>query len=353
VRHATFRIALPLAVVVLVLVAFLARDTGDGSTGTASGTGAEPAELTAHAGEPAPDVGPTSTVFSTTLAPLLAVPAAPVTSTTTTSVAAARTAGAQVAATAASLRGKVVFLRQRAGEVRIFWMNPDGTGQTFLADAPGAQNLRWSPDGTRLAYDDGRNVHIFNVDGSGTTRIPIEATQPSWSPDGTQLAVVRIEPYANIYVINLDGTNLRLVVKDGSGPAWSPDGRRIAFSRYDPQGNSIYTVTPDGNNLTRVSSLEGHADSPAWSIDGSALAFRHNTDLSVIGADGNGGRPIVFPPGSPEGPSWFPDGSGVAFTLYRGDDDCSIMAVNRDGSGYRQLTSSPTCDRDPAVNQKR
>jgi Tol biopolymer transport system component len=97
----------------------------------------------------------------------------------------------------------------------IYVMNPDGSGERRLTNAPGHDSGPvWSPDGRKLAFlrfPQGEGPHpgdivVVNVDGSGehrVTRLSGAAPDPAWSPDGRTIA------YAGnygIYLINVDGT---------------------------------------------------------------------------------------------------------------------------------------------------
>ena len=45
-------------------------------------------------------------------------------------------------------------------------------------------------------------------------------------------------------------------------PAWSPDGQLIVFSRLADGGSALYTMRPDGSQLTKITSSATAADPP-------------------------------------------------------------------------------------------
>jgi dipeptidyl aminopeptidase/acylaminoacyl peptidase len=95
--------------------------------------------------------------------------------------------------------GKIAFETNRDGNLEIYSMNPDGSGQTNLTNDPAEDtDPVWSPDGTRIAFvkasEGHRNIYVMNADGSGQTNLtpgPVttgqanEGTNPTWSPDGS------------------------------------------------------------------------------------------------------------------------------------------------------------------------
>ena len=91
--------------------------------------------------------------------------------------------------------------------------------------------VRFSPDGARLLFADGRlsergALWTVNPDGSGLHLVWDDGTRfgshPSWSPDGSQI-IFSLNDIADDYehrpnalaVIDADGTNLREIVRDG------------------------------------------------------------------------------------------------------------------------------------------
>jgi Tol biopolymer transport system component len=264
--------------------------------------------------------------------------------------------------------GKIAFIRSTGpGAPPAIWvMNDDGSGQVKVAETTQGSSPAWSPDGTRLAFQDVGGIYTINADGTGETRLAGTSNDegwPAWSPDGTKLAF-RSLTAGGIVVANVDGTGRRTVTKgDGASPAWSPDGRRIAYSKL----GHIYVVNVDGTAEKRLATTDGFEDSPTWSPDGRQIAFRSKSTISVVELDGGRARALASPGGTglvnPEGkganklaisrgdpstPQWSPDGTKIVFAVYQSGEACSIWVMSADGGVQTQITDNQTCDRDPA-----
>ena len=163
-------------------------------------------------------------------------------------------------------------------------------------------------DGERIAYDFEGDIWSAGADGSNPvnlTNTP-ESTEgrPNWSPDGQRITYHRSEAlaagYPDVYVINDDGSGATNLTPDSEGwpdgePAWSPDGSKIVFRSYRTGNGDLYTISPDGTELVRLT--EGNLDTnPRWSPDGQRIVFTRYLDpyvegsefeLFVINADGS------------------------------------------------------------------
>jgi Tol biopolymer transport system component len=191
-------------------------------------------------------------------------------------------------------------------------VSPDGRMLAYAAGRPGAMRIRvrqlaggepvtvdsgvsgsqrwprWSPDGSRLAFQAGGVVHEVPALG-GTPRTLVDGSPDApagdfvWSPDGSQAAWTA---GGVIYARALPAGPPRPVVRDFDphSLAWSPDSRRLAYV----SGNSEFTfsevllgniapsalkvVPVDGGKPVALTDGRTLATSPAW-LDGRTLVY--------------------------------------------------------------------------------
>jgi Tol biopolymer transport system component len=124
----------------------------------------------------------------------------------------------------------------------------------------------------------------------------------------------------------------------------------IVFST-DRDGNSeIYTMSPGGKNVTRLTNDPGPDSYPQWSLDGSKLVFVRNGDVFVMNPDGSGQTNLTNSPAPDAYPSWSPDGSKIVFSSFLDGGFISrLYVMNADGSNVVRITSpDPAHDLTPA-----
>jgi Tol biopolymer transport system component len=185
----------------------------------------------------------------------------------------------------------------------------------------------WSPDGSRIAFTGNvgglGNIFVMNADGSNVHRLTDSVDRwgdnaPTWSPDGSMIAFDRIDessigssignrPMMNvdIYVMDSDGSHVTQVTSTSAfeaAPEWSPDGTRIMFIGLidDPTGywrkSDLYTVRPDGSDITRLTTGAATGYSP------NSFAAPSWTDAS--NADRQVADPSPTPTALPDATRW-------------------------------------------------
>ena len=106
-----------------------------------------------------------------------------------------------------------------------------------------------------------------------------------------------------------------------AGPPPPSGTSKIAFSS-DRDGNfEIYVMSPDGSDVTRLTTNSARDFGPSWSPDGSKIAFWSdrdgNSDIYVMNADGSEQTRLTDNSASDQEPAWSPDGRRIAFVSSR------------------------------------
>lgn len=205
--------------------------------------------------------------------------------------------------------------RLRIGELRTVAAAGGPARRPVQADAP-VRQLRWSPDGRRLAWiaapagTEASQIHVLDRPGSAdavrvlTDAGAVEAFE--WSPDGARIAYAaedaptgeetralaegrdgyvfdRTARPRRLYVLALaGGSPRRLSAGDASVQhfAWSPDGRRLAYAASptatadDMQMHTQpYLVEAAGGAPSQLAQRAGPLAHPAWTADGRWIAW--------------------------------------------------------------------------------
>ena len=215
---------------------------------------------------------------------------------------------------------------------QLWLVNADGSGLRPVA--PVGESIAWSPDSTRLLFEDstyttdttGEPPRMWLVEAaSGEATILGSGIGPQWLPDGERISYSPIrtgfqEPEMPILVMHLSGGEPQEVAV-AQRAWWSPDGTALLLQQED----GLYLAEPDGSDARFL--VEGGAP-VAWSPDGSRLAFTYDVTLEealpIIGVvDRNGS---VLWDGQVGGdPTWSPDGTKLAVEVGYPETSIAIL----------------------------
>src|SRR5262245_2754459 len=231
-------------------------------------------------------------------------------------------------------------------------ISPDGKTVAFTARVRGRRQI-W----VRLLAG-GAPLQITNDDA--------DHQQPRWTPDSS--AIVYYSPSGGredrtVWEVSaLGGSPARRIVSASTGGDVSPDGRRLAIVQVQHDRPTLVIVGRDGGQ-GRVISMPGELsiDNPRWSPDGSAIAVEMQSSsdfdrrIFIVPSAGGVAREVAHGDDL-KGLAWLSDGSGVVFSSSRGSTvlyppTFNLRAVNRDGTGERQLTFGDISYEQPDVGR--
>lgn len=196
--------------------------------------------------------------------------------------------------------GKIVYATDvgRHPLLRLYVMNADGSDKQRLASSRTRAYVdpSWSPDGATIAFGIGKaaetpggvdlSIAAVDADDGGnlrrlTRRGGADEVNPNWSPDGTRIAFEQNRFFdlrqSDIWLMNADGSAKRRITATRfyeTNPVFSPDGTRVAFTsdrdnrrlskERRGRGFELYTMALDGGDIVGVTTNRRPDLFPDW-----------------------------------------------------------------------------------------
>ena len=173
------------------------------------------------------------------------------------------------------------------------WIYDLATGARDRMTSTGLNNGPvWAPDGTQIAFAQDFVKILLRSVGTDRDELLHESAHAmflsDWTPDGTTLAFYEFHPEtgADIWMVSRQGDAKPWMVTEAQEtvPRFSPDGRFIAWAS-DETGRSEIYVQPYPGPGEKVPISSGGGDAPVWSPDGRELFYRNGNALMVVDVD--------------------------------------------------------------------
>lgn len=262
--------------------------------------------------------------------------------------------------------GSLVAFRQSdtSGNAGIYVAAVGGNKSIQITSNPGDCCPAWSPDGRQIAisrYSDGL-FSILTVPALGGTEHRAYQGPDSmgggisWSPDGSRLAFPEGRQEAPtrswISLLTLSDSSTRQISSPPAGsfdraPTFAPDGKQLAFIRSTVAGvsNDIFVMPAKGGPAKRLTfDNRPIMGNPAWTADSNEIIFSSNrgaaTGLWRVCATGcSPPRPIAGPVGEATWPS-IPANNVSTLVYEQGLSTFDIWQLQLKGARHKEWSAS-------------
>ncbi|PYQ53305.1 MAG: hypothetical protein DMF78_09225 [Acidobacteria bacterium] len=233
----------------------------------------------------------------------------------------------------------------------IHLIRADGTGERELVKRNGGAGLAWTPDGSRIVFEEPEvyqtfavrsDLRVVEVATGRTRRLTrgLRARDPDVAHDGRTMVFVRQRgDGSDLALIGVDGSGLRDLTRSEPGtqwgsPRWSPAGDALVASRWREGGwLDIVRVDPVTGAVSELTHDRAKDVEPTWTPDGAYVVFRSDRDgvsnLYALRVADRALRQVSNVLGGAFTPDVAPDGRQLTFASYSARGyDVHVMAFD-------------------------
>jgi len=189
----------------------------------------------------------------------------------------------------------------------------------------------------------------------------VDTGEPFPSPDGKKvLFESKVAGFYQLFTMNPDGSEITQITQDPwnhDTPSWSSDGTKISFVSDQNKHSVVYIMHVDRTGLERLSPENAESIHPTWSPDSTKVIYCADDDLappkkndaSIYVVDVNSKEiKTLITGGVNTYPSFSPDGKRIAFRKMIGDMNSEVFVANADGTEPKNLSNHMAFDGWPA-----
>lgn len=251
---------------------------------------------------------------------------------------------------------RIVFVGPGQGnDRRIYSIDMDGYGLSRYPVPDGLNVLpTWGPGGNILFTrfeDKGNGLSLYDLVEETTTRLTDFEGLISGADYCRRADLVAVtmskDGNSEIYTMRPDGTELTRLTMDeavDSSPSWAPGCKKLAFVSNRGGSPQIYVMKADGSDVRRLTWVGNYNTTPEWSPLGDLIAFtardeRNRFDIFTVSPASGDVIRLTQDQGHNEEPSWSPDGRYLVFQSTRDGREPRLYLMTHDGRWQSRISN--------------